>query len=62
MRTTREMTTPLFLLRCMEIGVSVRDMDLLTIGLLIDIFHEKGKDGEGNGTVFEASQRDMDLF
>lgn len=30
------MTTPLFLLRCMELGVSVRDLDLLTIGLVID--------------------------
>lgn len=25
------MTTPLFLLRCLEIGVSIRDLDLLTI-------------------------------
>ena len=31
------MTTPLFLLRCVEIGISIRDLDLLTIGLVLDM-------------------------
>ena len=38
------MTTPLFLLRCMELGVSVRDLDLLTIGLVIDMWTERAND------------------
>ena len=28
------MTTPLFLLRCVQLGISIRDLDLLTIGLV----------------------------
>ena len=28
------MTTPLFLLRSVELGISIRDLDLLTIGLV----------------------------
>ena len=38
------MTTPLFLLRCMEIGISVSDLDLLTVGLVLDIWTEKSND------------------
>ena len=44
-RSEREMTTPLFLLRCMEIGISVSDLDLLTVGLVLDIWTEKTNDG-----------------
>lgn len=39
------MTTPLFLLRCVEIGISIRDLDLLTIGMILDIWTEKANDG-----------------
>ena len=39
------MTTALFLLRCVEIGISIRDLDLLTIGMVLDIWTEKGNDG-----------------
>lgn len=28
------MTTPLFLLRCVQLGISIADLDLLTIGLV----------------------------
>ena len=31
------MTTPLFLLRCVQLGLSIRDLDLLTIGMINDI-------------------------
>ncbi len=27
------MTTPLFLLRCVQLGLSLRDLDLVTIGI-----------------------------
>jgi hypothetical protein len=35
------MTTPLFLLRCVQIGLSISDLDFLTIGLVNDLFTEK---------------------
>ena len=38
------MTTALFLLRCVEIGISISDLDLLTIGMVLDIWTEKGND------------------
>jgi hypothetical protein len=38
------MTTPLFLLRCAQVGISIQDLDLLTVGLVLDIFTEKIND------------------
>lgn len=38
------MTTPLFLLRCLQIGLSLRDLDLLTVGMVNDIFVENQND------------------
>ncbi len=38
------MMTALFLLRCVEVGISIRDLDLLTIGMVLVIFTEKGND------------------
>ena len=32
------MTTPLFLLRCVQLGLSMGDLDFLTIGLVNDMF------------------------
>ena len=59
-QTERELTTPLFLLRCMEVGISIPDLDLLTIGLVMDIWTEKGNDGVKYDRV--ASQEDFDKF
>ena len=59
-QTERELTTPLFLLRCMEVGISIPDLDLLTIGLVMDIWTEKGNDGFEYSMV--ASQEDFDAF
>ena len=47
------MTTPLFLLRCVELGVSISDLDLLSIGLVLDMWTEKAK---------VATQEDFDKF
>ena len=58
--TERELTTPLFLLRCMEVGISIPDLDLLTIGLVMDIWTEKGNDGETY--AYAAQQSDFDRF
>ena len=38
------MTTPLFLLRCVQLGISIRDLDLLTIGMVNDMFVESRND------------------
>ena len=58
--TERELTTPLFLLRCMEVGISIPDLDLLTIGLVMDIWTEKGNDGTTYATI--AGQDEFDRF
>lgn len=54
------MTTPLFLLRCVELGVSISDLDLLTVGLLIDMWTEKANDGVKYKKI--ATQEDFDKF
>lgn len=55
------MTTPLFLLRCVQLGISIRDLDLLTIGMVNDMFIEfKNDDYEGYCEV--ATQSDFDSF
>ncbi len=38
------MTTALFLLRAVELGISIGDLDLLTIGLVLDMWSEKAND------------------
>ena len=38
------MTTALFMLRCVELGLNIADLDLLTIGSVNDMFNEKSRD------------------
>lgn len=52
------MTTPLFILRCIEIGISIRDLDLLTIGMVMDIWTEKANDDVKYQQI--ATQEDFD--
>ena len=59
-RSEREMTTPLFLLRSTEIGISISDLDLLTVGLVIDMWTERANDGVKYRRV--ATQEDFDKF
>ena len=54
------MTTPLFLLRCVQIGLSIRDLDLLTIGMVIDMYAESSNDDYKCPEV--ATQEDFDRF
>lgn len=62
-KSEREMTTPLFLLRCVQLGISIRDLDLLTIGLVNDMYVESGNDSySGWKNVRLADQHDMDVF
>ena len=57
----REMTTPLFLLRCVQLGISIRDLDLLTIGMVNDMYAESRND-EYKGYSQMATQSDFDAF
>ena len=55
------MTTPLFLLRCVQLGISIRDLDLLTIGMVNDMYTESSND-EYKGYAQIATQMDFDSF
>ena len=55
------MTTPLFLLRCIQLGLSISELDLLTIGMVNDLFAESRND-EYKGYREIATQADMDNF
>lgn len=54
------MTTALFLLRCVELGLSMEDLDDLTIGMVNDMFIEKANDKYDWKEV--ANQSDFDRF
>ena len=55
------MTTPLFLLRCVQLGISIRDLDLLTIGMVNDMYIES-RNYEYKGYSEMATQSDYDAF
>ena len=54
------MTTPLFMLRCVQLGISIRDLDLLTIGMVTDMVTESQRDSETSDVV--AGQEQYDVF
>ena len=54
------MTTPLFLLRCVQIGLSLSDLDLLTIGMVNELFIEK--DNDDFDYPIKATQEYMDRW
>ena len=54
------MTTPLFLLRCVQLGLSIRDLDLLTIGMVNDMYAENSNDQFKYKEI--ATQADFDNF
>ena len=56
------MTTPLFMLRCVQLGISIRDLDLLTIGMVTDMYTENSNDSASDSYATLASQHDMDVF
>ena len=55
------MTTALFLLRCKQLGHRKTELDLLTIGLINDMFTECENDEYSEWNEL-ASQSDMDMF
>lgn len=54
------MTTPLFLLRSIQLGLSLKEMDLLSIGMVNDMFVEQGNDEYSYKEI--ATQEDFDKF
>ncbi len=54
------MTTALFLLRCVKIGLSMADLDTLTVGMILDMFIELGNDDYDWEQI--ATQEDIDRF
>ncbi|WP_143449734.1 hypothetical protein [Lachnoclostridium sp. An76] len=60
--TDREMTTPLLLLRAVQLGVQIGEMDLLTIGTINDMYTEMQNDENQGSYSTLASQDDMDRF
>nr|WP_276766744.1 hypothetical protein [Gemella morbillorum] len=59
-KSSKEITTALFLLRCVEIGISISELDLLTIGMVLDIWTEKSNDSVKYSKV--AGQVESDKF
>lgn len=54
------MTTALFLLRCVEIGISLSDLDEIETGTVLDMYIEKSNDNEEYPDI--ATQDDFDRF
>lgn len=54
------MSVALFLLRCTEIGLSMNDLDSLTVGMVNDMFVEKSNDNYEWREL--ASQDDFNKF
>ena len=54
------MTTALFLLRCLQVGISLCDLDLITIGTVNDMYVESSNDSCEYATM--ATQEDFDAF
>lgn len=54
------MTTALVTLRCAQIGLSISDMENLTLGAVFDIFTEKNNDSFEYKEL--ANQADFDKF
>lgn len=55
------MTTALFHLRCVQLGLSIGDLDLLTIGMVCGMFTEREND-EYKGYREIATQQDYDKW
>lgn len=54
------MSTPLFILRAVQLGLSMADLDLLSIGLVNDLFIENSNDEYPYQQI--ATQENFDRF
>ena len=54
------MTTPMILLRCVQLGLSMADLEMLSIGLINDMYSASRNDGYKYAEI--ATQEDFDRF
>lgn len=54
------MSTALYLLRCVELGLSMDDLSSLTMGMVFDMWTERGNDDVEY--PYLATQEDFDAF
>jgi len=54
----REYNTALYLLRCKQVGLSVAELDMLTMGMINDVFIEASNDEYDYAEI--ATQEDID--
>ena len=54
------MTTPLFRLRCVQLGISIQELELLSIGMINDMYAESRNDECKFAQM--ATQEDFDRF
>lgn len=59
-QTDREQTAALFLLRATQLGLSMSDLDLLTVGMVQDLYIEAANDECEYSEL--ATQSDFDNF
>ena len=61
--TDRQMTTALFMLGCVQIGLSIRDLELLTIGMVNEMFIENQNDDVADKVYHRTvGQAEFDAF
>ena len=54
--------TPLLLLRAVQLGVHISEMDLLTIGEINDMYTEMQRDEQQGEFCYVGTQEGMDKF
>jgi len=59
-KTDREWSTALFLLRAVQLGLSIEDLDRLSFGMVMDMYIEAANDKEEYCEL--ATQDDIDAF
>ena len=59
--TDRDMNTAMYLLRCVQLGLSISDLELLEIGMVSDMLTEAQND-KWDGWREKATQADFDRF
>ena len=58
--TERPQTTGLFILRCIELGITPSQLPLFDMGEIMDLLIERGNDAEN--WCYVATQEDFDRF
>ena len=56
------MTTGLYLLRCTQLGLTMVDLECLTLGMVYDMMVERGNDACEDEYTRNATQADFDNF